>query len=147
MATDDQEHESEKALHKVVWDSNEVLVSASTVFTPRPSILTLTRTKLIAERKSGVANIAVMSVQIEDVLNIGGSIGPFFGSVKIDTKFTKPSEPYTIGLFHRKDVINLKRIIQGYVIAISKHIDVTPLSTLELRDMLYDLGEDDHSIH
>ncbi len=142
----EKEHDSEKALHKAVWDSNDVLVSASTVLTPRPSTLTLTRIKLIAERKSGVAKIEVMSVQIEDVLNIGGSIGPFFGTVKIDTKFTKPSEPYTLGLFHRKDVINLKRIIQGYIMALQQHIDVTPLPTLELRDMLYDLGEDDHSI-
>lgn len=134
---------AEQKLQRAIWDSNEVLVSGSTVLSPYKTRLTLNRTKLVAEKRSGVAHAEVMSSRIEDVLNIDGSVGLLFGTLKIATKFTKPGTPYSIGLFRRKDALNLKRIIQGYIIALDKKVDVNDIPTDELRAMLYKLGEDD----
>ncbi len=141
-----QNDDSEQTLKQAIRDSNEVLVSASTVLSLRPNTLTLNRTKLAAERRSGLNMVTVISVRIEDVLNVNGSAGPLFGSLQIMTKFTKPGEPFTMGPFRRKDVLKLKRIIQGCVIAIEKGIDLDPIPTEELKSLLYQLGEDDHTI-
>ena len=134
---------AERALQRAIWDSNEILISAATVLKRRRQSLTLNRTKLILEEHSSFGGGSVQSFQIEDVYNIDGAIGPVFGTVKIATKFTKPGEPLVVGLFRRKDVLLLKRIVQGYIIALQKQLDLAAIPTEELRDMLYDLGEDD----
>jgi len=146
MDNQQQPDDSIKALRRAIWDSNEILVTASTISPLRKNTLTLNRTKLFAEEKSGLSNVAVMSVRVEDVLNVNGAVGPVFGFVKIHTKFTAPDKPYSVGPFRRKDVLNLKRIIQGYIIALEKKIDLNPIPTSELIAMLYALGEDDSSI-
>ncbi|HUC87182.1 MAG TPA: hypothetical protein VMR75_02555 [Candidatus Saccharimonadales bacterium] len=147
MTGQEPAEDAKRALKRAIWDSNEVLVTASTAFLTVPrGILTLNRIKLVAEKRSLFRTADVMSVRIEDVLNVNGTVGPIFGSVTISTKFTDPSTPYSIGPFWRKDVLQLKRIIQGYIIALQRKIDVNPLPTEELITMLYKLGEDDHSI-
>ncbi len=137
---------SEHDLAKAIKDSNEILVTASTIGPIHRSTLTLSRSKLFGEERAGLSNVSVMSVRIEDVLNINGGVGPVSGYVDISTKFTSPGSPYHIGPFHRKDVLKLKRIIQGYIIALQKRIDPNPIPTPELISMLYELGDDDPSI-
>lgn len=137
---------SEQSLQKAIDDSNEILVTASTIGLVHKNTLTLSRTKLFGEIRLGLKNVSVMSVRIEDVLNVNGEVGPISGFVDISTKFTSSDSPYHIGPFHRKDVLKLKRIIQGYIIALQKKIDLSPIPTPELISMLYKLGEDDSSI-
>jgi hypothetical protein len=138
--------EALQALNRAVWDSNEVLVSASTIATLHKSTLTLNRAKLFAEKRSALGVIDDMSVRIEDVLNINATLGPLSGTIKIATRFNTPGQPYTIGPFHRKDTLKLKRIIQGYVIALQRKIDLNLVPTNELITRLYELGEDDHTL-
>jgi hypothetical protein len=138
--------DSETELSRAIYDSNEVLVSASTLSKLHKSTLTLTRVKLFAETHSALGAIDDMSVLIDEVLNVHATLGPISGTLKITTKFTKPTEPFSIGTFKRADTIKLKRIIQGYIIALKRNINVNPIPTKELIDMLYELGTDDHSI-
>ena len=138
--------ESENALAKAIHDSGEILATATTVFAPQRTILILNRTKLVVEKKSPLGARKVMSVPIEDVLNVSASAGPFFGTVTFITKLAGPAKPHNIGLFWRKDTIKLKRIIQGYIIALQRKIDLNVVPTAELREMVYELGTDDHSI-
>jgi hypothetical protein len=140
------QEQPEIALQKVIKESNEILVTASTIGPIHKNALTLTRTKLFGEERAGLGNVSVMSVRIEDVLNVNGEVGPVSGFIEISTKFTSPGKPYRIGSFHRKDVLKLKRIIQGYIIALQKNINTSPIPLPELSQMLYDLGEDDYSI-
>jgi hypothetical protein len=142
----DPRKESEQALEKAIVDSNEVLVTAATLGPVHRGRLTLSRSKLYGEQRLGIRNVSVMSVRVEDVLNANGEVGPISGFIHIATKFTSPGEPYHIGPFHRKDVLRLKRIIQGYVIALQKGIDPNPIPTRELISMLYEIGDDDPSI-
>lgn len=142
----DSREQSEQNLKKVINDSNEILVTATTIVPIHKSTLTLSRTKLYGEERLGIRSVSVMSVRIEDVLNVNGEVGPVSGFVDIVTKFTSPGSPYHIGPFRRKDVLKLKRIIQGYIIALQKKVDPDPIPTPELTTMLYELGEDDSSI-
>lgn len=146
MADQQQPEEPLQALNRAVWDSNEVLVTASTISRLHKDTLTLNRAKLYAEKRSALGAIDDMSVRIEDVLNINASLGPISGTITITTKFTSPGTPYTIGPFRRKDALRLKRITQGYVIALQRKIDLNMVPTNKLIEGLYALGEDDHSI-
>jgi hypothetical protein len=139
--------EALQALNRAVWDSNEVLVTADTTSKLHKSTLTLNRAKLFAEKRSALGTVDDMSVRIEDVLNINATLGPISGTIKIATKFNTPGTPYGIGPFHRKDALKLKRVIQGYIIALQRKIDLNLIPTDELIIRLYELGEDDHSIH
>jgi hypothetical protein len=146
MANQQQPDESLQALNRAIWDSNEVLVTASTISKLHKDSLTLNRAKLFAEKKSTLGTVDDISVRIEDVLNITATLGPISGMIKIDTKFTTPGSPYVIGPFKRKDTLRLKRIIQGYVIALQRRIDLNMVPTSELINDLYAIGEDDYSL-
>lgn len=145
---DNQQHfdDSLQALNRAIWDSNEILVTASTTSRLHKTTLTLNRAKLIALKRSALGTVDDMSVRIEDVLNVNGTLGPISGMLAITTKFSKPGAPYMIGPFHRQDTLRLKRIIQGYVIALDRRINLNMIPTKELIDALYELGKDDHSI-
>lgn len=144
--TDQQPDFSLQALNRAIWDSNEVLVTASTTSKVHKEQLTLNRAKLFGEKRSPLGTVDIMSVLIEDVLNVNATLGPISGTIKIMTKFTAPGKPYIIGPFRKKDTLNLKRIIQGYVIALQRKIDLNLTPTNELIGRLYELGEDDPSI-
>jgi hypothetical protein len=135
-----------QALNRAVWDSNETLVTATTISKLHKDTLTLTRAKLFAIKRATLGAIDDMSVRIEDVLNVNASLGPISGTIKIVTKFTGSNTPYSIGPFKRKDTLRLKRIIQGYVIALQRRIELKQIPTDELINRLYELGEDDHSL-
>jgi hypothetical protein len=145
MVDKQQLEDSEKALKKVIRSANTVLAEASTINPIQKTCLILSRTKLVAENRSPFNVASVMSVRVEDVLNANATLGPFFGTVIITAKQTGDN-PHSFGLFWRKDAINLKRTIQGYVIALQQNIDLNALPADELKAMLYELGTDDHSI-
>jgi hypothetical protein len=139
--------ESKQELREAIKGSGQVLVTATTVLTPFPDTLTVDRAKLTVTRRSFFSSAEVMSIRIEDVLNVTTTLGPFFGSVKIVSRVMNTDEPsYTVGHFWRKDAVRLKRITQGYIIALQRNIDCSSLPTHELATMLDKLGEDDHIV-
>lgn len=82
-----------------------------------------------------------MSIRIEDILNVTVDVGPFFGSLKIFTRFFNANKPYMVSFLRRDDALRIKRILQGYIIALQKNIDCSTLPTKELADMLHELGK------
>lgn len=146
MSDEQRTEESLQALNRAIWDSNEVLVSATTTSKLHKDTVTLNRAKLFAEKRSALGTVEDMSVRIEDVLNVNATLGPISGTITITTRFTDPNKPYSIGPFKREDTLKLKRIAQGYVIAMQRKIDLNQIPTPELIVGLYKLGEDDHSI-
>lgn len=137
---------SKQELKDAIAGSQDVLVTATTVFPLElfPDTLTVDRAKLTVTKRRFFAAAEVMSMRIEDVLNTTATVGPFFGSVTIISRVLN-SKPYTVGRFWRKDALRLKRITQGYIIALQRGIDCSSLSTHELSRMLDELGEDNHS--
>ncbi len=139
--------ESRKQLQNAIRGSNEVLATSTTVLKLFPDTLTVDRAKLTVTKRTFFQTAEVMSMRIEDVMNVTCKLGPFLGSVTIHSRIIGDQQPYTIGLFSRKDAMHLKRITQGYVIALQRKIDCSALPTEELVMMLDQLGQDDHPIN
>jgi hypothetical protein len=137
--------ESKEELQEAIVGSNQILVTATTMLTLFPDTLTVDRAKLTVTKRSFFSSAEVMSIRIEDVLNVTATVGPLFGSVKIISRVMNAEKPYVLGRFWRNEALRLKRITQGYVIALQRHIDCSSLPTRELAYMLDKLGEDDHA--
>jgi hypothetical protein len=138
--------ESKQELRQAIQGSEQVLASATTITPLFPDSLTVDRAKVTVTKRTFFSTAEVMSMRIEDILNVTASVVPFFGSVKIVSRVMNTEKPYVIGPFWRHDAIRLKRITQGYVIALQRKIDCSSLSASELAVMLYRLGEDDHNV-
>src|SRR5690606_8068229 len=116
--------ESAIELTQTIQSSHEVLIKASTVFpfTLFPDTVTLDRAKLTISHREFFRTGEVMSIRIEDILNVTVDVGPFFGSLKIFTRFFSTDKPYEVHFLTRRDALQIKRILQGYVIALQKEI-------------------------
>ncbi len=133
---------AEQQLHEIIDGMHDVLLSATTIFpfTLFPDTINIDRQKLTVTHRVFFAVAEVMSIQIEDVLNVTADVGPFFGSVKILTRFFDPDRPYSVNYLWRNDALKVKRIIQGYITARQQEIDCSVLPTKELAGMLEQIG-------
>ncbi len=136
--------DAKSELQEAIYGSKEILATASTVFTLFPDTVTIDRQKLTITHRSFFSVAELMSIRVEDVLNVTAYVGPVFGSLSITNRVYNTDVPYSINHLWRDDTMKLKRIIQGYIIAIQKEIDVTPPETKELAAMLDELGHDEH---
>lgn len=119
-------------------------MSANTVFpiTLFPDSVTVDRTKVTITKRDFFWTSDVMSIRIEDVLNVSASVGPIFGSLTIASRVMSTIDHFKINHFWRNDAIRLKHIIQGYVIAQHNNIDTAHLTRAELVETLRELGHD-----
>ncbi len=133
---------AEHQMHDLIKGMHDVLLSATTVFpfTLFPDTVIIDRQKLTVTHRVFFAVAEVMSIQIEDILNVTADVGPFFGSVKILTRFFDPERPYTVNYLWRSDALRIKRIMQGYITVQQQRIDCDPLPTKELVHMLEQIG-------
>ena len=136
--------ETRQQLHEAIAGSNQVLAAATTLIPIFADTITLDRAKLTLNKKTFFYTGEVMSLRVEDILNVTATVGPIFGSVSITARVFNNQKPYTINYFKRADALRLKRITQGYVIALQRKIDCSTLPTDELSKLLDQLGQDDH---
>jgi len=131
-------------LKKIVQQSHELLATANTVFpiTLFPDTVFLDRTKVTIIRRNFFWSRDVMSIRIEDVLNVSASVGPLFGSLTVASRVMSTVDHFQINYFWRNDAIHMKHIIQGYVIAQHNKLDTADLSRDELIATLKELGHD-----
>lgn len=130
-------------LTAAIGDAQDVLVRAQTVFplTLLPDTVTVDRTQLTVTHRDFFGVGDVVSIRLEDILNVSAHVGPFFGSLRISTKFFDPDKPYIIDKLWRGDTLKVKRIVEGYMVAIQKEVDCSILSTRELARLLDELGK------
>lgn len=131
-------------IKRLVKRSNQVIATARTVFpmTPFPHSIVVDRTKITIIKRDFFFTSRVISIQIEDILNVETGLGPFFGSLTIASRVMSTIDHFQINYFWRHDAIILKHIIQGYVIAKHNGIDTSQLGRKELIDTLLGLGHD-----
>lgn len=143
----DKQAVKEELVH-AIGDSHDVLIRATTVFpfTLFPDTLAIDRTKLTITHRDFFGVGEALSINIEDILNVTATVGPFFGSIKIATRFFDPGKPYTVDKFWRGDALKIKRIAQGYIIARQREIDCSVLSNRELTKLLDELGKVDNTL-
>lgn len=134
-----------EGLRKIVRKSHQLLASAQTVILPVnlfPDRVTVDRTKVTITKRTFFWSSSVISIRIEDVLNVACSTGPIFGSLTISSRVMNSTDHYEIDYFWRKDALYLKQLIQGYVIAQHNQIETSHLKRDELIHTLLDLGND-----
>lgn len=131
-------------LRRVVKKSSQVLASARTVFpmTPFPHSVIVDRSKVTIIKRDFFWTARVISIQIEDILNVESGVGPFFGSLTLASRVMSSVDHFQINYFWRNDAVFLKHLIQGYVIAKHNHIDTSQLTKEEMIETLTGLGED-----
>lgn len=135
---------AKQQLQEAIRGSSEILATASTTLTLFPDTITIDRAKLTVTKRWFFSTASVMSIRIEDILNISANVGPFLGSLVITNRIFNPEQPYTIGRLWRKDALRIKHILQGSIIALQRGIDCSAIPTQELKRMFDQLGEDDH---
>jgi hypothetical protein len=130
-------------LSSVIQAAQEPLITATTVFpfTLFPDTVVVDREKLTVAHRIFFQVAEVLSIRIEDILNVTADVGPFFGSLKLSTRFFDKSKPYNVNYLWREDALKIKRIMQGYIIATQKGIDCSALSSPELAKLLDELGQ------
>ena len=136
--------ESKQELRDAIKGSNQVLVTATTALALFSDTFTVDRAKLTITKRTFFRSAEVMSIRIEDILNVTATVGPFFGTVQIVSRVVNNQQSSTVGPFWRSDALRVKRITQGYIIALQRGIDCSALDTHELATMLDKLGQDDH---
>ena len=137
--------EAKKELSQAIEGSNDILSSATTVLSPFPDTMIIDRAKVTITKRTFFRTAQVMSIRIEDVLNAATSVGPFLGTVTVVSRVMNTDQPAVhIGPFWRADAKRLKRVLQGYVIALQRGIDCSALQSSELTKMLEQLGADNH---
>lgn len=123
---------------------NESIASANTVFpfTLFPDTIILDRKKVTIIRRSFFMVSDTISVRIEDILHVALSLGPFFGSITLETRFFNHEKSYSLKWLTRKDAIYLKHMIHGYVIALHSGVAVDSKEKEPLIELLEELGHD-----
>jgi hypothetical protein len=130
-------------LYKAAIKSNDILYKATSVFpfTLFPDTITVDREKVSIANRVFFRVAQIHSIRIDDILSVEGNVGPFFGSLKVTSKYFVKS-PRLINFLTREDARNIQRILQGYTVARQKEIDCSTIETNELVRMLMELGHE-----
>lgn len=128
-------------LKNAVRQSHEVLAGAQTI-TLFPDEIIVDRTKITIIKRYSFWSTDVISIQIEDVLNVSTSTGLLFGSLTIASRVMNTTDHFDIHLLWRRDAIDLKHVIQGYAIAKHSGIDTSVLPREAMLETLRELGHD-----
>lgn len=136
-------HEAKQQLSQAIIGAHEILTTATTIFpfTLFPDTVTVDREKVTINHRMFWMVAEVISIRVEDILNVKADFGPFFGSLKITSRFFDQKKPYVINYLWRSDALRINRVLQGYVSAIQKGIDCSVLSPQELTKLLDELGQ------
>jgi hypothetical protein len=142
VANKDSEDQSAK-LKQAASQAHQVLANATAVFPFDlfPNEIVLDRTKITIRLRKFFMTEKIVSVRIEDVLNVSVSLGPLFGTLTISSRVMNSTDHFDIGFLRRKEAMYLKKIIQGYVIAEHDDMKVGHLSKEELIKTLCEIGE------
>lgn len=132
-----------RKLSEAIGHSKDILFIASTVFpfSLFPDTVAVDREKVTIVNRTFFRVAEIVSLRIDDVLNVMADVGPFFGAVKIQTRFFDAAS-YSINFLRRSDALKLKRILHGYVIANQKGIDCDGFTAEELATLLDEIGKD-----
>lgn len=133
----------QQRLHQIATHAQETLLAAEAVFPFQlfPDSIVLDRTKVTLHKRIFFGATDDISVQIEDILNVGVDAGPFFATLKIFTRIPYV-DPLTIHNLRRQEALDFQGVIEGYVIARAEKIDCSSINKYELLVLLRRLGHE-----
>lgn len=133
--------ETHEKLIDLAEKSHDKLFEADTVFpfTLFPDTVTLDREKLTIANRSFFRVAKIIAVPITSLVSAEADVGPFFGSIHMTSKYFLDNTHH-LNFLWRKDAEQLQRLLQGYIIAHERGIDVTEINMDDVRVLLEDLG-------
>ncbi|MGH7157432.1 MAG: hypothetical protein ACREGG_05000 [Candidatus Saccharimonadales bacterium] len=143
QTSDEQEPaEIHEKLIDITEKAHDVLFKADTVFpfTLFPDTITLDREKLTVANRFFFRTAQVVSVPVSSVLSVEATVGVFFGSISMTSKYFVQNTHAVSFLWHSQ-AIELQRLLQGFIVAHDKKIDVSEINTEDLCVLLKDLGQ------
>lgn len=134
-------------LEQEAFQAQELLFQARTCFpfVLFPDTLSIDRVKVTLTKRFFFGTSQVSSIQIGDVLNVIASTGPFFGSLKIWSRFFA-DRPLEVMYLSRADALAAEGILQGYIIAIHKNLDTSSIERDHLVKLLHQVGEESNTV-
>jgi hypothetical protein len=129
-------------LQQLVRQSSEVIARVQTVFplTLFPHSIILDRTKITIIKRSSPWSAAIISIGIEDVLNVSTNLGMIFGSISVASRVMNSVDHYEVVGLWRGDAIELHHLIQGCTVAKNSGVSTDHLPIAELVETLHNLG-------
>ena len=115
-------------------------VQSAFPFTLFPDSINVDRRKITVIHRAFLGKSVVVSVPLADILRVELSTGPLLGSVKIMAKFFD-DKPITVNFLKKSDAFLVKRLLDGFIIAIERNIDCSSIPKDELIAMLKGLGQ------
>ena len=134
--------EVHEKLIDITEKAQDILCKADTVFpfTLFPDTITLDREKLTVATRSFFRTAKIVSVPVSSISSAEADVGPFFGSLHMASKFFVQNK-YSVNFLTRADAMKIQHLLQGFIIAQEKDIDVTDINREDLLILLEDLGQ------
>lgn len=131
-----------KTLKTIVRHSKEEIARVQTVFpfTLFPDDIILDRTKITIIKRNFFWSAEVISIRIEDIFNVSSSVGPFLGSITVSSRIMNSVDHFEIDRLWRRDAIEVKTLIQGYMIAKHNNVELDHLTVEEMIETLQEFG-------
>jgi hypothetical protein len=138
----EQPQEVHERLIDITEKAQDILFKADTVFpfTLFPDTITLDREKLTVATRSFFRIAKIVSVPVSSISSAEVDVGPFFGSLHMASKFFVQNT-YRVNFLWRSEAAKLQHLLQGFIIAQEKKIDVTDIDKEDLLILLDDLGQ------
>jgi len=133
--------ETHEKLIELTEKAQDILFTADTVFpfTLFPDTITLDREKLTVVDRFFFRVAKVITVPISSMISADANVGPFFGSVHMTSKYFVDNA-HTVNFLWRHDAEEIHRLLQGFIIAQEKGLDVSDVDKDDLCVLLHDLG-------
>ncbi|HVS78728.1 MAG TPA: hypothetical protein VHD84_00350 [Candidatus Saccharimonadales bacterium] len=134
--------ETHEKLIDITEKAHDVLFQADSVFpfTLFPDSLIIDREKITIVSRSFIQSAKTVTAPITSLISAEAEVGPFFGSLHITSKYFQDSTQSVEHLW-RKDAEEAHRLLQGYIIANERGIDVMEIEKEDLKVLLNDLGQ------
>lgn len=128
--------------NEIASESQEVLISMKAVwpFDFFPNEIKLDRQTITIKRNYFFKVSKTLVSHHRDILNSNLNIGPFFGSLLINTKYLTHDE-FTINWLWRDDALLLHEVLQGLLIAQKEEVDTKGLPKDDLIYKLREMGK------
>lgn len=134
--------EDPEKLVNLTQNSQETLVEASTVFpfTLVPDTISVDREKLTIAKRSFYRIASVNSIPITDIQSVEVDVGPFFGTLRITSKYFVNNQR-AVNFLWREDATKIHHLLQGLILAHQRQVDINTLDKEQLILLLDDLGQ------
>jgi hypothetical protein len=129
-------------LGHIAHEAQDILYEAVTVFPFRlnTDTITIDREKVTVASRPFFGAVQVVSMQIKDLVSVIASTAPLFGTVTLAARIPIQDCPMEIHYLRREDTLNIKALLQGYIIAMEKGVDCDAMPLPQLKEYLYKIG-------